>query len=122
MGVLRWVLEKGVEPGRLARRSVELRERVPARIGHRWAITWCSVEVGPAARTQPFAILATESEARSGQEPELPDRRPEIELGRARVYSIDVGIVGFLVLVFRVDEVCFVAHVSACISETTAAW
>src|SRR3712207_41372 len=57
-----------------------LAERVPSAVGHRRALARAIVEVGPAVRTQPPAVLAALDERRRREEPVLAHRLAEVEL------------------------------------------
>src|SRR5437868_5492038 len=73
-------------------------------------------------RAKTFALRATQTEGRSGEQPLFPNRRSKIELLFLRVQEIDVRIIGLLVPALGENEVRLVAHVRGRLFETTTAF
>src|SRR6476469_9031108 len=57
------------------------------------AVAGAEVELGPTRRTQTLTVFPAQHVAWDVQQPLLPERGAEIELRRARVEQVDIGIV-----------------------------
>ena len=86
-----------------------LSECVPARLADGGTDAFGRIEIGSTGRTQAPALLPAETECWCVQEPVLTNSLPEIELPRARLDRIHVGVIR--IARFSKDEMDLLAHV-----------
>jgi len=97
-------------------------QRIPTTVGLRRAVAGPGIQIGAAARAEPFAVFPAEREFRNVQQPLLADGGPEVHRERARGQAVSIRIISDL-LIARLHEqqMHIVPAVLLDIDETAAA-
>ena len=83
---------------------------------------WTEIQLGPACRAQPLAVVTAQRVAWNVQQPLLAHRRPEIEVGRPVIEQKYIRIIFHALRPrFREDEVRLIGDNAFRVAQTAAA-